>query len=193
MKKNSQINYNYDFNNVNYEMLGKYSYDAKSELESRQDIIDRIANCDFSNPRENQDIINSIALWKINRRIEKNDELIRNIHSLSQKLKKYDDINKYLKEVKDVFSGLLQTIGISVAMASTILHMFMPEVFPIIDKRAYRVIYGKEMPKNITAEKYLEYVDKVAAFHRERCSKISFQEMDKVLYQIDIANGNTVD
>lgn len=49
------------------------------------------------------------------------------------------------------------------------------------------------MPKKITARRYLEYVDKVAEFHRDHCPFIDFKDMDKVLYQIDIDMGNTVD
>lgn len=97
------------------------------------------------------------------------------------------------EEIKKVFEGLLKTTGISVAMASTILNMFMPNAFPIIDKRAYRVIYCEEMSTNINPEGYLKYVEKVYDFYDKRCQKIiNFSDIDKVLYQIDIENGNIV-
>ncbi len=199
MTKKGQIIYSYDFDNIEYgEILEHYSYDDNKELESRKEIIDRIANCNFSNPRENQDIINSIVLWKINRRIERNDELIKDIYLLSQTINgykdiKFKDIKAHEEKIKKVFEGLLKTTGISVAMASTILNMFMPNAFPIIDKRAYRVIYCEEMSTNINPEGYLKYVEKVYDFYDKRCQKIiNFSDIDKVLYQIDIENGNTV-
>ena len=34
-------------------------------------------------------------------------------------------------------------------MASTILHFYNPDTFPIIDQRAYRELRSEEMPQNI--------------------------------------------
>lgn len=41
-------------------------------------------------------------------------------------------------------------------MASTILHFYNPDTFPIIDQRAYRELRSEEMPQNIKKEKVFD-------------------------------------
>ena len=167
------------------EALDDYKYD------SCDDIIERIKNCNFKNQRENADIINEIVLWKINRQTFVKNELISDIKNLSGNVRSYNDISSYENEIKDIYNKLIGSKGVGAAMASTILKMFMPEALPIIDQRAYREIYGKDMPSKVDGNAYFEYVKKVIAqFEKER--GIHFPDMDKVLYQRDKASGQQV-
>ena len=78
-------------------------------------------------------------------------------------------------------------------MASTILKMFYPNVFPIIDQRAYRELYGKDLPQltgkkstEYWQEEYVGYVKDCYKYYLDNCSnQIPFSALDKVLYQID--------
>ena len=80
-------------------------------------------------------------------------------------------------------------------MASTILRFRNPNIFQIIDQRAYRVIKGdplklsqiKETSRETTINKqidvYIEYLEEI----REKCKKldVDFDDADRVLYIID--------
>ena len=167
------------------EALDDYKYD------SCDGIIERIENCNFKNQRENADIINEIVLWKINRQTFVKNELISDIKNLSEKVKSYNDISSYENEIEDIYNKLIGSKGVSAAMASTILKMFMPGALPIIDQRAYREIYGKDMPSKVDGNAYFEYVKKVIEQFRKE-SGIHFSDMDKVLYQRDKASGQQV-
>ena len=165
--------------------LVDYKYD------SCDDIIKRIGNCNFKNQRENADIINKIVLWKINRQTFVANDLILDIKKLSGKVRLCTDIKSNRNEIKDIYNKLIKSKGVGAAMASTILKMFMPKALPIIDQRAYREIYGKDMPSKVDGNMYFEYVEEVIKqFNKE--SGINFSDMDKVLYQRDKAAGKPV-
>lgn len=79
-------------------------------------------------------------------------------------------------------------------MASTVLHFYFPDVYPIIDQRAYRELYGEEYPKYITKVEilvkiYMKYIADCHQYQQERCPEISFAKIDKVLYQLDKEKG----
>ncbi len=175
-----------DFNNI----LERYSYADDKE------IIERIKNSSGENERENRDIINSIVLWKINRQVNVNTKLFASL----KKLKISPDLfNEKEKEVESIAIGLLETNGIKIAMASTILKMFYPETFPIIDQRAYRELYGEELPefygKNANkkyVELYFKYIKDCCSYNEKVCPNIKFKDVDKILYQLDLEKGNSV-
>lgn len=171
------------------EALKDYEYDSDKDLVTCKEIIERIKNCNFENQRENADIINEIVVWKINRRQKVKNALVLEVKELSNDLTDYNKVANYKDKIKETYNKLIKSKGVSAAMASTILKMFMPEALPIIDQRAYREIYkGKEMPSKVDGDKYLEYVDGVInQFNKE--SGINFSDMDKVLYQRDKAKG----
>ena len=134
------------------EVLNRYTYAGDKE------IIERIKNSSAENERENSDIINSIVLWKINRQVNVDTELFLSIKKLNIS---HDLFKAKEKEVESVVMGLLKTTGIKIAMASTILKMFYPETFPIIDQRAYRELYKKHCKKLFihgTADPFVSFV-----------------------------------
>ena len=165
--------------------LDDYKYD------SCDDIIKRIKNCNFENQRENADIINEIVLWKTNRRPKVGNALVLEVEELSKDLTDYNKVADYKDKIAKTYDELTKSKGVSAAMASTILKMFMPEALPIIDQRAYREIYGKDMPSKVDGNAYFKYVEEVIKqFNKE--SEIKFSDMDKVLYQRDKASGKPV-
>lgn len=174
------VNYNYS------KIRERYTYPGDDE------IIDRISKCSGDNERENRDIINSIVLWKVNRQVNIGNLFVK-IQKLEIKTLKY--FNNKEQEIKDVVGELLEVNGVRIAMASTILKMFYPDVFPIIDQRAYRELYDKEMPtwtsKQKWQEEYVNYVRDCHKYFNDYCEgQITFTDLDKVLYQIDKEKDN---
>ncbi len=172
------------------EVLDRYTYAGDKE------IIERIKNSSGENERENRDIINSIVLWKTNRQVDIGSELfiaIKNLNIVAFNIKSSEE------EIKKIICDLLQVKGVKIAMASTILKMFYPETFPIIDQRAYRELYGEELPefygKNANkkyAELYFKYILDCHSYNENTCPDIKFDDIDKVLYQLDLEKGNKV-
>lgn len=175
------------------EYLKDYAYDNNSKLLTREQIIERIQNCDLGDEQVGQDILNGIVTWKTNRRIYVDPSIIKNIKELSSKLKNVIDIDSSYEDIGIIWESLIKSPGVRAAMASTILHMFMPNVFLIIDQRAYREIYeGKKMPSKISFDDYVKYLKDVEKYRLNNCPQIEFKEMDKVLFQIDKEKGNSV-
>ena len=174
---------------MNYEnVLERFKYPSDNE------IFERIDSVDEKDYRENKDIINEIILWKINRMPIVENELIDLIYDLPKDLTVYslmDDDN-----VKNVLNKLLNTHGIALPVASSILHFYYPNLFPIIDQRAYRELYGKEYPKTKSKGKliniYLTYIQDIYALNRGKYPNVSYQNIDKLLYQLDKEKGNKV-
>ena len=172
------------------EILNRYAYSDDAE------IIDRIKNCSGLDERENRDIINSIVLWKINREVNIGTELFITIKNLNIVP---SDIKASEKEIKKIICDLLQVKGVKIAMVSTILKMFYPETFPIIDQRAYRELYREELPtfygKNANkkyVELYIKYIKDCYSYNEKVCPNIKFEDVDKVLYQLDLGKGYKV-
>lgn len=111
----------------------------------------------------NQEKINEIVLWKVNRYAELSEQ------SLSL-LNKISSVNNAIDETltKDILHSLLPEPGIRLPMASTILRFKNPNIYQIIDQRVYPIIYGKEYRSSFSEngidqeiELYLDYCKEV--------------------------------
>ncbi|MCK4904919.1 hypothetical protein KAS42_01560 [bacterium] len=155
------------------DFLSRYKYQA--ELTKQLDNLDDI---DFT-----QRLVNEIVLWKINRYVSINDEI------LSKLIKLKTLTNGKHRERKESLELLLQTHGIDLAMASTILRFRNPRAFQIIDKHAYRAIYDKSYPLHSTTpvnrkiDVYFDYLDKLIELCKTR--GLEFQTVDRLLYVFD--------
>ena len=168
------------------EILSRFVYDDETE------IMDRISKVDKADYRENKDIINESVLWKMNRKPQIAEKLIDAIYSL-------DVVKTPLEAAKSelttqVLELLLLSKGMQLPMASTVLHFYFPEVYPIVDQRAYRELYGTDYPKNTTkvetlVKLYVNYISDCYQYQQERCPEICFEKIDKVLYQLDKEKG----
>lgn len=174
---------------MNYqEILDRFKYEDES------DIKQRIISTTNTNYRENRDIINEIILWKMNRMPHFEDELIDMIYSLGD----IDTPENAVKseKTKQVLKKLLQTKGMKLPMASTVLHFYFPHVYPIIDQRAYRELYAKEYPQyikqDVMIDMYMKYIEDTWKYQRDICPEIPYEKIDKILYQLDKEKGNKV-
>jgi len=130
-----------------------------------------------------QPLLNEIVLWKLNRYVV-----------LSETNSLHIDKLKHLKSGEHrkgrvSLDSLLDAHGIDLAMASTIMRFRNPAVFQIIDRHAYRAIYGEKYPlypsssNNRKISVYWDYLDKLIELSRTR--HLDFKTLDRLLYVFD--------
>jgi thermostable 8-oxoguanine DNA glycosylase len=159
-----------DFDGDLGSFMEKYEYHRK--------LTDRLdqAKDDFTQER-----INEIVLWKVNRFAELDVDLISKINSLSELQEGQQE------QARSSLEGLLKTPGVDLAMASTILRFRNPAVFQIIDRHAYRALYGRPLPMTIVSGKkielYFQYLEDLRSLCDER--GLRFETADRVLYVFD--------
>lgn len=182
------------------ELFEKYvdNYSPGDEQKEKIELLDENSSIEVVKP-----LINEIVLWKLNRMVEVDDELIKSL----LKIRRITDIEFFLNsndlrdELKDTMKKLMDSKGIRIAMASTILHFFNPKIFPIIDKRAYFAINNCLMPerinnKNNGPDEYLLYIEKCYKWFLLKSKNekdLKFENIDKVLYQHDKDSGRKLD
>ncbi len=142
-----------------------------------------------------QDTINEIVLWKVNRYVQLKPETIDLLNAIDPEATQLEDVH-----VHEVLEQLLNTDGVRLPMASSILRFRNPRLFQIIDQRAYRVVYGKELPASYTSkgygkaknygksvnervEFYLDYLKELQKVAIEKGWK--FEDLDRILYMLD--------
>ncbi|WP_266363819.1 hypothetical protein [Tellurirhabdus rosea] len=164
---------------------------------SREEILSQKENYEYQpkltaklqlkNGPFSQETINEIALWKVNRYALLEEELISQLNELVN-LKPGQH-----RQAEGVLRKLLQkeTKGVDLPMASTMLRFRNPEVFQIIDRRAYRVLMVNVDKYNLytassvdtKVKTYFEYLDELIRFCADKA--IPFTEADMLLYQLD--------
>lgn len=151
-------------------------YNYQSDLTSKLDKLDTAFN---------QDIINEIVLWKVNRYAPVDNETL----NLINQIKKEDtQINPELTGA--ILLRLLskEQKGFRLAMASTVLRFRNPKIYQIIDQRVFRFLYGKDLKyseTNINEQItiYLDYLQKL----KDVCAEhsVKFETADRVFYTMD--------
>lgn len=210
MKEKNVGNWKYQFPN-NAEEAQEVWRKFDSRYPSDQEIIDKIEEAKQSKIDSYDAIINEIVLWKLNRQVEIEKDLIEEIKDLTKLFpspflrQHFKEESNEWKRIREVLLKLLdktETTGVKIAMASTILKMFYPEVFPIIDRRAYHcmsVYKGKtkdlELKEHWKAETCIEvyrnYInDCYDYFVNVMEGEGAFKQVDQVLYQIDKNAGH---
>lgn len=159
---------------ITEEHLKNEKYNFQPELTERLDLI----SSDFD-----QEIVNQIVLWKVNRYAEIDNETLSLINTIDR-----NDSNINESLTINILEKLLLTKGVKLAMASTILRFKNPKIYQIIDQRVYRLIYGKNIPtyfSNIEKQVslYLEYLKQLKIICKEK--NINFEQSDRILYQLD--------
>ena len=104
-------------------------YNYQSDLTSKLDKLDT----DF-----NQEIINEIVLWKVNRYAAVDNETLNLINQI-----KKDDTQINPELTGAILLRLLskEQKGFRLAMASTVLRFRNPKIYQIIDQRVFRFLY----------------------------------------------------
>jgi hypothetical protein len=130
-----------------------------------------------------QQLINEIVLWKVNRYAPVADDLMAELNEASA-LHPGDH-----REARSLLSRLLRQPGVDLAMASTLLRFRNQQVFQIIDRHAYRALYGTGWPLFPASnevrkiETYFRYIDDLIVLAREK--QVDFCIIDRLLYIFD--------
>lgn len=130
-----------------------------------------------------QKTINEIALWKVNRYFELPAETLEMLNQVSD-----NEAALNIVKTKEILAKLLAVKGIQLPMASTILRFKNPNVYQIIDQRAYRFLgKGKLKTTFPTVEKKIECYMTYLQDLRKACEDhgIPFNKADQVLYLAD--------
>jgi hypothetical protein len=127
---------------------------------------------------------NEIVLWKVNRYVPLGEATLSSLNGLAS-LRGGEH-----REGETCLRLLLgEKRGVRLPMASTFLRFRNPKVFQIIDKRAYRAVYGTKLPTygrgrvDNSVHLYFEYLDNLRSLARER--KVRYQDLDRILYVFD--------
>ncbi|NMY91842.1 hypothetical protein SAMN05216279_115100 [Pseudomonas oryzihabitans] len=164
-------------------------YEYQPELTKKLDELD--------STQLNEQTLLEIVLWKLNRYPQLDTSLLEELKAVGRlKAKQHRD-------AKDLLGRLLLSAGVRLPMASTILRFVNPDVFQIIDERAFRMLRpGCEnypdkpvVKKRLTA--YVEmssaiYFDYLDAIHEVASDRLPFRQADRILYQLDIKRGNKI-
>ncbi len=163
------------------------------------DFIGQVSKKIFSE-KENFTInhLHNIVLWKVGRypnfsqNAQEESDLINKIPTKSRKL---DEVL-----TRKILQVLLSVRGVGLPMASTILRFRNPNIYQIIDQRAYRMLpekYKETIELKIPHSKekqidlYIQYLKDLKKVCREY--QIKFKDADIVLFEMDKKyNGNIV-
>ncbi|OFY84424.1 MAG: hypothetical protein A3K10_00705 [Bacteroidetes bacterium RIFCSPLOWO2_12_FULL_31_6] len=158
--------------------------DSYKEFSYQEELTTKLDN---TTGNFNQGIINEIVLWKVNRYAKITDKAIDLINSIGSDIIMNEELTIKILKL------LLNTKGIQLPMASTILRFKNKYVYQIIDQRVYRIICktnpqklnSNNSEKNINSniDLYLNYLKDL----RIVCNLLSipFEESDRILYMAD--------
>jgi len=126
------------------------------------------------------DDLRRIALWKLDR--------VLNVPAATRVLLASISSAKDIKEdaslSKKAITSLVACEGVGYPMASAFLKFLRPDVFPIIDVRAYRALTGKSLRYDqYTLALYLAYVRKIREI--AMATGRPFSQVDEQLYCFD--------
>ncbi len=142
---------------------------------------------DSSELNFDQNILNEIVLWKVNRYANFPDNVISNLNKIRNNDTVLDE-----KLTREILSSLLVINGVALAMASTILRFKNKNIYQIIDQRVYRIIYGSELKITKPKKKeeienqinlYLKYLEDLKKISIKL--KIDYSKADRILYMAD--------
>jgi len=128
-----------------------------------------------------------VSLWKSDRVLSVTQDTLDVLNKLSAST----NVNLGDDIVKEVLEKLVLSQGIGFPMASAILKFINPDVFPIIDVRAYRALTGtKPYYGTYSYDKYIEYakaLTKIAS-----ATGRPLREIDEQLYCFDQKNNGAI-
>ena len=130
-----------------------------------------------------QALVNEIVLWKVNR-------YARLKPTTLELLDKVIDVEPGShRSAHKAILALLDEHGVDLPMASTLLRFRNPDTFQIIDRHAYRALYGEVYPLSIGSthevkiDLYFRYLDELVKFARTK--NVEFRTLDRALYVFD--------
>lgn len=161
----------------------KLNFKFEYNLDETQKLRDKFSSRD----KITIDDLRRVALWKINRVLDVPEDLLENLNELALRddLKYNDDFSR------DIINSLVKCRGVGFPMVSSILKFIRPDIYPIIDVRAYRALYGKGITySGYNVDIYFDYISKVYEI-RENLD-LELHEVDEQLYMFDKENDGRI-
>ena len=130
-----------------------------------------------------QATLNEIVLWKVNRYVDLKEPALKLLNDVAEVPRGAH------KQATEVLALLLGTRGVDLPMASTFLRFRNPRAFQIIDRHAYRAVYGKAYPLHgaspLEAKRtlYFAYLDDLIDLAQSK--GLDFEILDRILYMFD--------
>ena len=130
-----------------------------------------------------QATVNEIVLWKVNRYVCLKGPTLERLNGVAEIPRGAH------RQALEVLALLLDTRGVDLPMASTFLRFRNPRAFQIIDRHAYRAVYGRSYPIRGTSPLeakrtvYFEYLDDLIDL--ARAQGLEFEVLDRILYMFD--------
>ncbi len=159
--------------NLNSDSLGyffSYNDEETAALHSRVN----------NNPDIDINDLRRISLWKIDRVLGVSEETLEKLRRLAE-LESVIVTDPFVEEIID---DLVNSQGIGFPMASAMLKFIKPEIFPIIDVRAFRALRGvKPYYSTYTYKKYVGYTNDLIKM--AKVLNRPLREMDEQLYCFD--------
>ncbi len=126
------------------------------------------------------DDLRRVSLWKSNRIMSVSDELLEDLVALSLG----NEVSLDDEKVKLVIERLVESQGFGYPMASSVLKFINPNVFPIIDVRAYRALTGRKLTySTYSFDIYLSYAKHLTEMSKKL--KRPLKDIDEQLYEFD--------
>jgi len=128
-------------------------------------------------------LLNRIKLWKIGRTLDISDSVYKKLERLRNKNEL--EIDSPLS--KEVMEALVDQHGVGYPLASAFMKFLRPEIFPIIDVRAYRASYGITLDQySYSWNMYVDYTKRLKWIHGlPSHHKLKFEQIDERLYSLD--------
>jgi hypothetical protein len=130
-----------------------------------------------------QEIIKDIVLWKVNRYVSLGAQTLNALNNTGEV-----GAGAH-RTARDAIIGLLSEPGVDLPMASAFLRFRNPRAFQIIDRHAYRALYGVNYPIHWSSSDsrkvdiYFRYLDDLWVLATS--SGVDFESLDRVLYVFD--------
>jgi len=160
-------------------ILADKEFDYQKDLTAKLDKIETMFD---------QEIINEIILWKVNRYANVDNDTLKLLNEIGTTSRELD-----IEKTRKILKTLIQKKGIQLPMASTILRFKNKNIYQIIDQRVYRIIYKDKKLKlkthpndknlNDQVDLYIQYLKDLT----EVCTKlkIPFDKSDRILFMAD--------
>lgn len=164
--------------------------EIKKNFEYLPDVTDELDKLQHS--RFDINTIREITLWKLDRYVCLTDDVIEKLNTLKS-LTQLDE-----EKTTVVLDALLKSKGVRLPMASTYLRFINPQVYQIIDARAYRAAFDYKVNEVLSSQDisklidiYIEYIEKLREIAQKGYHglRVKFEDLDRFLYDIDKKAG----
>ncbi len=151
--KNIKAPIKFDPDDEKYSLSYNFDYN-KEETSELHKLLNNNSSIDINDLRR-------VSLWKLNRILNVSDNTIKDLRKLAS-LKNIEIDSEFSK---NIINKLVSSDGIGFPMASAILKFIRPDIFPIIDVRAYRALTGNKIySSQYKIELYTKYAQQLRKY-----------------------------